>query len=71
MAGFENVIVESNSIVGLLRPDLYLFVAGDAWKESAGRWLASADSVIVTASDCASGEPVRLVAGRLRRQAEK
>ena len=71
MAGFENVIIESNSIVEILRPDLHLFVAGDEWKESAGRWLASARPVIVTASDCASGEPVRLVAGRLRRQAGK
>ena len=71
MAGFENVIIESNSIVEILRPDLYLFVAGDEWKESAGRWLASADSVVVTAPDCASGEPLRLVWERLRRQAEK
>ncbi len=71
MAGFENVIIESNSIIGLLCPDLYLFVAGDEWKESAGRWLANADSVIVTAADRASGEPLRLLSERLSLQAEK
>lgn len=50
MAGAENVIMESNSIVRFLRPDLYLTVL-DAekmdFKDSAREFLKNADAVIL------------------------
>jgi hypothetical protein len=50
IAGAENVIMESNSIMGFLRPDLYLSVldAGrEDFKVSANEYLDRADAVIV------------------------
>jgi len=46
-----HAIVESNSILEFVRPDLYLAVAAadrpDDFKESAGRYFARADAVVV------------------------
>src|SRR5215470_648834 len=50
IAGAENVIMESNSIMGFLRPDLYLTVldAGqDDFKVSANEFLDRADAIIL------------------------
>ena len=50
MAGAENVIMESNSIMGFLRPDLYLTVldaAQEDFKVSANEFLDRADAVIL------------------------
>jgi molybdopterin-guanine dinucleotide biosynthesis protein len=50
IAGHENVIIESNSVVGFLRPDMYLtmldFAVAD-FKESARRYLERADAVVL------------------------
>jgi hypothetical protein len=56
IAGAENVIMESNSIMGFMRPDLYLTVldAGqDDFKVSANEFLDRADAVILHQSDAA------------------
>src|SRR5262249_37760319 len=50
IAGAENVIMESNSILGFLRPDLYLSVldtAQEDFKVSDNEFLDRADAVIV------------------------
>jgi hypothetical protein len=50
IAGAENVIMESNSIMGFLRPDLYLSVLDaeqEDFKVSANEYLDRADAVIV------------------------
>ena len=51
MAGVENVIIESNSVLRFLRPDLFISVL-DAdtadFKESAKRYLDRADAVVLT-----------------------
>lgn len=50
IAGAENVIMESNSIMGFMKPDLYLTVldAGqDDFKVSANEFLDRADAVIL------------------------
>jgi hypothetical protein len=50
IAGAENVIIESNSIIGFLRPDLYLTVldaAQEDFKVSANEFLDRADAVIL------------------------
>jgi hypothetical protein len=52
-AAAENVIVESNSILGFLRPDLYLSVLDHAtadFKDSARLFLDRADALLVNAS---------------------
>lgn len=46
LAVHENVVVESNSVLEWIDPDLYLLVAGRDWKESARRYLARADAVV-------------------------
>jgi hypothetical protein len=54
IAGAENVIMESNSIVGFLKPDLYLTVLDEAtrdFKVSAMEFLDRADAVILHRSD--------------------
>src|SRR5438445_4287096 len=54
LAGAQNVIIESNSVMKFLRPDLYLpvldFQTAD-FKDSAREFLDRADAVIVHASD--------------------
>ena len=68
LAGAENAIVESNSILRFLQPDLFVSVL-DAetadFKESAKRYLDRADAVIVTGGElrCAkwSGVSLKLV----------
>jgi hypothetical protein len=53
IAGAANVIFESNSVLEFLRPDLYLMVLDGAtvdFKESARRFLGSADAVLWRAS---------------------
>src|SRR6266852_2699036 len=50
IAGAENVIIESNSIMGFMRPDLYLTVldaAQEDFKVSAREFLDRADAVIL------------------------
>jgi hypothetical protein len=50
IAADENVIVESNSVVGFLQPDVYLTVLDFAvadFKESARRYLDRADAVVL------------------------
>ena len=52
LAAAENAIVESNSIMGLLRPDLYLSVLDHAtadFKDSARLFLDRADALLVRA----------------------
>ena len=59
LAAAENVIVESNSILGLLRPDLYLSVLDPAtadFKDSARLFLDRADALLLRA-DSAALEP--------------
>jgi peptide subunit release factor RF-3 len=65
-----NAILESNSILQFLQPDLYLSVldAGTAdFKESARRYLARADAVLVVERAVApqwQGVSLRLVEGK-------
>ena len=50
IAGAENVIMESNSIMGFLKPDLYLSVLDSGqedFKVSANEFLDRADAVIL------------------------
>jgi hypothetical protein len=64
-AGGGNVIVESNSILGFLQPDVYLSVVDPRtadFKESARRYLDRADAVLLSAAeaDIVSWEGVSL-----------
>jgi hypothetical protein len=57
LAASENAILESNSILEFLRPDLYLTVldpAVDDFKDSARRFLADADAVLLSSNGPAS-----------------
>jgi hypothetical protein len=50
IAADENVIIESNSVIGFLQPDVYLTVLDFAvadFKESARRYLERADAVVL------------------------
>ena len=67
---FENAVIESNSIVEFMRPDLYLFVAGGERKASAERWISRADLVIPGAPASLSPEIARIVGERLSPPAE-
>ena len=52
LAESENAILESNSILEFLRPDLYLTVLDPAvadFKDSARRFLSSADAILISA----------------------
>jgi hypothetical protein len=54
IAGAENVIMESNSVIRFLRPDLYLTVLDadtEDFKDSAREFLKSADGVILHQSE--------------------
>ena len=56
IAGAENVIMESNSVIRFLRPDLYLTVLdveNADFKDSAREFLDRADAVIVHRTDSA------------------
>lgn len=56
IAGAENVIMESNSIMQFLKPDLYLTVLEPATKDfkvSANEFLEQADAVIIHKSEAA------------------
>jgi hypothetical protein len=69
LEGAGNVIVESNSVLKFVRPDLYLTVLDPAtvdFKNSAREFLDRADAVVVHDSAAASWENVSLkpVAGR-------
>lgn len=68
LATAESAILESNSILDFLNPDLYLTVVDPRvadWKDSARRLLARADAVLLTAPappmDIPSGTPRFLV----------
>lgn len=53
LAGAENAILESNSILDFLEPDLYLSVIDPVisdWKDSARRFLSRADGVLISGS---------------------
>jgi hypothetical protein len=68
LAVAENVIVESNSIMGLLRPDLYLSVLDPAtadFKDSARLFLDRADALLVRADSAALAPHWRGVSPRL------
>jgi molybdopterin-guanine dinucleotide biosynthesis protein len=62
---FDNVLIESNSIVELLDPDLYVFVCGGELKESASRWMARADVVIAAGGAPLPPEVARRVEAKL------
>jgi molybdopterin-guanine dinucleotide biosynthesis protein len=71
----ENVIVESNSILRFLRPDVYLSVLDPAtsdFKDSALRYLDRADAVLLPAEEIGSpewkGVSLKLLAGTPRFQ---
>lgn len=52
LAAADNAILESNSILDFLEPDIYLTVLDPSvadWKDSARRLLARADAVLLTA----------------------
>jgi hypothetical protein len=74
LAGTENAIFESNSIMGFLRPDLYLSVLDNAngdFKDSARLFLDRADALLVRAgSDDLlpqwKGVSLKLIAGKPR-----
>ena len=54
IAGAENVIMESNSVIRFLQPDLYLTVLdadNEDFKDSAREFLDRADAVILHQSD--------------------
>ena len=58
LEGARNVIIESNSVVRFLRPDLYLTVLNPAtedFKTSAREFLDRADAVILHQSDSRPG----------------
>lgn len=63
-----NVLIESNSVLEFLKPDLYLLVVSPAqheWKPSARRFLPMADAVVITGNGEWPGAP----AGKARFQA--
>ena len=72
LAAAENAILESNSVMQFLRPDLYLTVldAGTAdFKESARLFLDRADAVLVRAAELEprwTGVSAKLIEGKLR-----
>ncbi len=73
IAAAENVIVESNSVLRFLRPDLFVSVLDAStadFKESAKRYLDRADAVVVTGGELEravwAGVSLRLVAGARR-----
>ena len=41
-----NIIYESNAIIDVLTPDLFLFITGEGWKDSATRAIDRADYAI-------------------------
>jgi molybdopterin-guanine dinucleotide biosynthesis protein len=60
LAASENAILESNSILEFLRPDLYLTVLDPAvadFKDSARRFLDNADAVLLSSTDPANAIP--------------
>jgi molybdopterin-guanine dinucleotide biosynthesis protein len=60
LAASENAILESNSILEFLRPDLYLTVVDSSvadFKDSARRFLPLADAVLVSSTGGASAAP--------------
>lgn len=67
VAGSENAILESNSVIDLIRPDVYVFVADPAiadFKTSAQRNQTLADAVVQTGDGALS----RLLEGKPRFQ---
>ena len=76
LAGAENAIIESNSVLRFLRPDLFVSVLdpGTAdFKESAKRYLDRADAVVVTGGELGrpawDGVSLKLIAGAERFEA--
>jgi molybdopterin-guanine dinucleotide biosynthesis protein len=74
-AGGGNVLVESNSILGFVEPDVYLSVLDPStadFKESALRYLDRADAVLLAAEEIGSalwkGVSLELLAGKPRFQ---
>ncbi|HUB19484.1 MAG TPA: hypothetical protein VL990_12670 [Acidobacteriaceae bacterium] len=58
LAASENAILESNSILEFLKPDLYLMVLDPSvadWKDSARRFLERTDAVLICSADSRQG----------------
>lgn len=73
IAGETHVIIESNSVMEFLQPDLYLFVLNPAvedFKDSARRFFPRADASIVWSPDqtACPDELIRFVRSRLERE---
>ena len=61
LAASENAILESNSILEFLNPDLYLVVVDPRvadWKDSARRFLSRADAVLLCGNSDASAPAI-------------
>jgi hypothetical protein len=70
IAWAHNVIVESNSLLRFLKPDLYLSVLDPAvrdFKESARRYLDRADAVLVPGGELSGSAWESIAPGLLRR----
>ena len=64
LAASENAILESNSILEFLRPDLYLTVLDPAvadFKDSARRFLAAADAVLLSSDGSSNAVPAEIL----------
>lgn len=65
----ENAILESNSVLEFLRPDLYLTVldpAVDDFKDSARRFLGQADAAVISSSTQARSRATLVINGKPR-----
>lgn len=69
LAASENSILESNSILEFIKPDLYLTVVDPAvtdFKDSARRFLDNADAVLLSSSQPAESNPSLVLNGTPR-----
>ncbi|HKO11844.1 MAG TPA: hypothetical protein VJV22_07750 [Acidobacteriaceae bacterium] len=69
LATSENAILESNSVLEFLRPDLYLVVVDTSvsdWKDSARRFLSRADAVLLCGNSDASALAIPAETPRFR-----
>jgi len=69
LAASENAILESNSVLEFLKPDLYLVVVDpsvDDWKDSARRFFSRADAVLLCGNSGASALTIPAETPRFR-----
>ena len=69
LAASENAILESNSVLEFLEPDLYLVVVDpsvDDWKDSARRFFSRADAVLLCGNSGASALTIPAETPRFR-----